>query len=332
MTAATLLPSPGAPAGQCGSARLDHRAVLYAGYGGPRGLLAGAAPFLHDALDQGSAPIVVTTTPATQAIRTTLGATADQVTFVAAEDLYIHPVRALAAYDRLVRRRAPDRVWVLAEPLWHGLTPSQTAEWMRYEAVVNAAFAASGARVACLYDTGRLPADILQAARRTHPILSEGSTPLRSPAYQDPRAYCAELARAPLPGPPVPPVVLPLAEGQRDFHKLRRRLADHATAAGMAAPAGRLMLMAVSETAANAARHGTGPMQARTWAADGQMIVEVIDYGHWKPDPLLGYLPPEPGLGFGMWGVRLLADGVEVRTGWAGTTVRLAFNVAGARR
>jgi hypothetical protein len=40
---------------------------------------------------------------------------------------------------------------------------------------------------------------------------------------------------------------------------------------------------------------------------------------------MLGYAPPASAAsgGFGLWGVRMLADAVEVRAGWDGTVVRL---------
>ena len=305
------------------AAALDHAAILY---DGRAALLAAVVPFVREALESGGVVVAVTTAATGDALAAGLAAQASGVLFAGAESVYTHPVRALAAYDRFVRRHRPARVWVLAEPFWR--TFDRPDRWVGYEAAVNAAFADSGAQVRCLYDTGFLAPAVVDGVLLTHPILIDALVRRPNPGYRDARSVLSELRAAPLPGPPQVPLLIPLAEGQLDIRALRHDLAVYATTAGMAEPAVRLMLIAVCEVAANAAKHGTDPMQVRVWHQGGALVVEVIDCGHWRPDPLLGWIPPEPGLGFGMWSARLLADAVDIRTGWSGTTVRLTFPIS----
>ena len=300
-----------------------HRALLY---GGEDEFLAAAVPFLRDGLEAEDTVLAVVPEPNMMALRGTLGPDAEPVMFVDADQFYLHPVRTISEYHKIVLGSVPKRVWALAEPVWLGRTRQETTEWERYEAIVNAAFATSGAQVICPYDTRKIGYGVIEAARRTHPVLIQGQGPYSSRHYDEPEHFATLIDQDPLPPPPGRPEVMGLAESE-DFRDLRAFVGDHAIMLGMSGEAIRPYLMAVCEVATNAVRHGAPPMEVRTWAQDGDLVTEVVDYGHWRPEPLIGHLPPAPGTGIGLWGVRLLADTVELRTGWGGTVVRISSKI-----
>jgi anti-sigma regulatory factor (Ser/Thr protein kinase) len=83
--------------------------------------------------------------------------------------------------------------------------------------------------------------------------------------------------------------------------------------------------MAVAELAANTLAHTSGPGTLTLWAVDDEVICQVQDQGQ-ITDPLAGRLrpaPDAPGGGRGLWVVHQVCDQVEIRSGRAGTTVRL---------
>lgn len=85
------------------------------------------------------------------------------------------------------------------------------------------------------------------------------------------------------------------------------------------------LVIAVAELAANTLAHTSGPGTLTLWIADDEVICQVQDQGQ-ITDPLAGRLrpaPDAPGGGRGLWVVHQVCDQVEIRTGQAGTTVRV---------
>ncbi|HEY7484288.1 MAG TPA: sensor histidine kinase [Streptosporangiaceae bacterium] len=298
---------------------LVHQALVY---DGEQEFLAAATPFLRAGLAAGSAMLAVVPRPRIDALRAELGADGADVQFVDAVGWYQHPVRTIAAYDAFLRAHAPKPVCALTEPFCQDRSPLETVEWIRYEAIVNAAFGASGAAAMCAYNRYAVPDDVIAEARRTHPEVVEDGTPQPSHGYTDPGRVSADCDRTAL---PLPPRYSSMPIVSEDMHDVRRFVADCAAEYGL--PSGGLstLLVAVTEVATNAVKHGTPPMAVRMWAADGDLICEVADCGYWRPGDLLGFLPPASAAagGFGLWGVRMLTDLVQIRTSWDGTVVRL---------
>lgn len=110
-----------------------------------------------------------------------------------------------------------------------------------------------------------------------------------------------------------------------DLRTVRRFVAAQAADAGMTAERVDDMVYAAHEVAANAHVHGGGSATLRTWSAGGEFLCEVADGGEGMCDPQAGHAPPSTAQigGRGLWLARQLCDFVQVRTGAAGTVVRL---------
>ncbi|MDQ4103914.1 MAG: MEDS domain-containing protein, partial [Actinomycetota bacterium] len=119
---------------------LAHQALLYRS---KEEFLAGTVPFIRDGLDCDDPIRIATTDRNTSWLRAELGPAARHVTFCENSQWYGHPVRALAALDRVVRALGGGgrRPRIIREPLWTAGTGSERKEWARHESLVNAALA-----------------------------------------------------------------------------------------------------------------------------------------------------------------------------------------------
>jgi anti-sigma regulatory factor (Ser/Thr protein kinase) len=292
-------------------------------YAGPDTFLDAAVSFLLQGLEADEAVLAVAPAASTDALREALGSDAADVAFRDATHWYSQPTRTIAAYSSFIDDRPGMRIRALAEPAWVCRREADLAEWTRYESLVNHAFAQVDASVLCLYDRHTTPAGILDGALRTHPELLDDSGPRLNHAYTDPSVVCAEVDRQPL--PPVPPDAREMPVDGIDLCALRAFVGDHAADHGISSARLHDLLVATTEVATNAIRHGLPPVVCRTWADDGDLVVDITDGGNWRPDGQPGFLPPDPFLrsGFGLWGVRMLCPLVQLRTGPNGTDIRL---------
>jgi hypothetical protein len=314
-------------------------------YESEQDFLSGAMPFLRVGAAAGDAVLAISGQVNLELLRACLGPDAAQVRFIKAADFYHHPARTLARCltfaDELALRGR--RLRLLGEPIWHGRAPLEVAEWQRIEAIVNVAFSGTGASILCPYDLRSLPPAILDGARRTHPMAVHGGEPRANSAYMDPWAYISVFDRRPL--PPPPRFAETLRVDSADLYWLRAFVAEYGRDAAVVDSAMSHLLMSVTEVVTNAKRHGAPPIMLRLWTepgggmrdprrepAAGMLVCEISDGGHWLPVPGLGLVPPGPSAPgrFGLWAVRLLCSKVQVRTGRAGTTVRLHLPAAAA--
>ncbi|WP_447002210.1 anti-sigma factor RsbA family regulatory protein [Saccharothrix isguenensis] len=290
--------------------------------------LAATVPFCLDGLDRDDAVLAVTTTANITLLRDSLGDDARRVEFVDADSWYRAPGRTLAAYHRYVDDRSArhQRIRIIGEPVWHGRDPLATAEWTRYESVINLAFADSAAWIVCPYDTRALPEQVVADARRTHPDLVTGPVAEPSPAYVDPALFCGESEHRPTAGEKS-------AAGMRfgpDLSAARRFTATNAAALGLPPADTATLVIAVNEVVANAVEHGGGSGRLSLHRAGRRITCDITDNG---PSPLTdwftGYLPPDPARtrGHGLWIVRQLCDLIEIHPTATGTTVRLHLDI-----
>jgi anti-sigma regulatory factor (Ser/Thr protein kinase) len=252
-----------------------------------------------------------------------LGSAAAGVDFVEAGAWYDAPGRTLAAYGRYVdaHKDGSRRVRVIGEPVWHGRTSLEEAEWIRYESVINAAFAGQPAWIVCPYDERTLPARIVAAAGRTHPQLLAGHGVRASAAYVEPDAFTCAGDHLPLPPPPGTAAEIGF---DGDLHLMRGRVKAAAERLGLPKEPMERLLLAVNEVATNAVEHGGGHGRILMWAEETSVVCDVTDPGRLQAR-LPGYLPPDPGTGrgHGLWVARQLCELLEIRSGSSGTQVRL---------
>lgn len=105
----------------------------------------------------------------------------------------------------------------------------------------------------------------------------------------------------------------------------------HASSAGLPPERAADLVLAVSEIAANTLRHTSGDGLLRVWHTEQEILCQVQDRG-WITDPLAGQQRRAAiERGHGLWVVNQVCDLVEVRTGQAGTTVRMHMRLGEVR-
>ena len=294
---------------------LVHRALLYAS---PREFLAGVLPFIDEGLHRGEPVLAVTSERNSSLLREQLGVAADDVRFVDHVRWYDAPGRTLAACHRYMREHITghDRVRVVGEPVWAGRDALETAEWTRYDALVNVAFAETPTSMLCPYDSRTVPARVVADARRTHPWLDGG----RNESYLDPAAFFAAFDKE-LP----PPAERPATIGfHGDPGPVREFVAHEGRRYGLPRERVDDLVIIVNEVTTNAIRHGAGYGTVLVWREGRRLLCEVTDPGEAKGD-LFGAVPPDPESdhGHGLWVARQLCDLLEIRTRQPGTTIRM---------
>ncbi len=297
------------------SEQLRHGAFAYEG---DDEYVARSLGFLKEGLEAGEGCIVAHTRDGIATRRDALGPDAERVSFVDVGSVYTRPARALAAYcGTLVRQlRNVPSVRAVAD-LQISPLREEWDEWVGYEALTNLAYSHLPAWVVCTYDVNGLPDAVLDEMGRTHPeVLGDGWQ--ASSHFEDPR----ELVRRLDPEPEPLPQLHSLAAGD-DLEGFRERLARELAAAKVPEPTALDMLVAATEVAANAVRHGGGIAEVRVGSAEGRFVCEVIDRGGGFDDPAAGYLVPRAGVGKGLWVARQLSWRLESFHSPRGFTVRL---------
>ena len=279
-------------------------------YGSDADFLASTTGFVRAGLDAGDAVLAVVSARNVTLLGDALGERSREVELVDAHDWYDYPSRTLGRYHAYCERHGADRrVRIIGEPVWTGRTAFETREWMRYESLINLAFADSGHWILCPYDIRALPESVVRSAARTHPELVQ--EPCVAGDYADPAAFsaeCEEPGTAPLPA---------AAHGIRFTRggsaAVRRALAAHARRLGLPEQRAYDLVAAVHETVVNTVRHGAGHGVVRLHSDPDYVICEVADGGMHTAaarPPFPGHLPPKPRAanGHGMWLVRQLSD------------------------
>jgi transcriptional regulator with XRE-family HTH domain len=168
---------------------LKHRVVSY---GSDDAYLAAAVPFLLEGLERDDCVMAVTTSVRIGALRDALGSNATHVEFREASEWYVSLHGAASAYRTFVQERLERGVpWIriIGEPVWGGWSDEETAEWFRYEAMINLSFASSPATILCTYDTSAMSESAIESAHRTHPQIASAGDVTASATYQEPEDY-----------------------------------------------------------------------------------------------------------------------------------------------
>ena len=307
-------------------ARFRHEVFLHRG---DREFLAGALAFVREGLAQDETVVVVEPRSRLALVRDALGEDAGAVGFIDVDEVGGNPGRLLPLLAATVAEHtgAGHGLRVLGEGAHAGRRRPELDECLVHEALVNHAFGPGPAwRLLCPYDAAALPPDVTAAALRAHPARpgpGSGGPGPASVASCDGADLAALTGEAPL-APPTD-VVLRGEFGRRDLPAVRRTVHQFARSCGL--PEGKTanLELAASELAANSVRHGGGTGSIGLWREPDAVVVEFTDAGRLE-DPLVGRRRPEDpqGSGMGLYLVHQLCDLVQVRTGPAGTTVRVS--------
>jgi anti-sigma regulatory factor (Ser/Thr protein kinase) len=296
-------------------AALRHNAFVY---GSDEEYVERSVAFLKDGLEAGERAIVVNTRDGLAMMRDALGPDAERVAFLDVSSTYTRPARAVAMYYGafLEHLRTAPSVRAVAD-FQCGPTPRDWEEWTGYEAITNLAYAHLPVWVVCTYNANGLPDPVLEGVWSTHPeVLADGW--VKSDQFEDPR----ELVRRLTPAPEPLPELRSFSAGE-DLELFREQLARELVAEEVPQAKVLDMLVAGTEIAANAVRHGAGIEEVRVGRAQGRFVCEVIDRGGGFDDPVAGYLAPREGAGTGLWVARQLTWRVESFHSPRGFTVRI---------
>jgi anti-sigma regulatory factor (Ser/Thr protein kinase) len=298
-----------------------HEAMFYSGQ---EGFLEGAMNFIEQGVRASEQVLVVVGAAKIGLLREALGSEADEVDFADMSDVGSNPNRIIAAWQDFVERRGRPgrRIRGIGEPIYPSRAPAELAECQRHERLLNVAFEDAGAFwLLCPYDTAALAPEVVEEARRSHPVLSDGH------ARFDSRQWVGiEQAQAPsvspLPEPPTAPSEVHFDGGS--LASVRLVAASRARGAGFGADQTNELVLCVNEVASNSLRHAGGTGVLRAWTDRDCVVCEVRDRGRFD-QPLAGRFRPAPDdeAGRGLWLANQLCDLVQIRSLPDGTAVRL---------
>ncbi len=311
-----VVPAPGP--------RYVHDALFFSS---PDELAAATVPFVQEGLAAGDA-VVVAASPATADVVRQAVDGDERVRVVARSASYARRTpAAVTAFRRLADEftaTGARRVRVVGETDF-GRTEREQLEWQRYEAVINDALGPWPLWGLCVFDTTRLPDQVLESVTRTHPTVVAGRSRTPNPRFVDPADYLRGL---PVPVEPLQAGVPRLAvDDVADPIALRHAVAAELASVGGAREVVEDFLLAVDETTSNAIRHGAPPVGLQLWTSADRVVCAVTDHGRGLDDPFAGYGPAHgqdlSRGGMGVWLARQLCDHVDISSGPDGVTVRL---------
>ena len=317
-------PDGRAPTG-AGPQRFEHQSLFYAG---EDEFLEGTLPLIDEALAL-EQPVLAAVAPVRiSLLREALGARAGWVDFVDMHALGRNPACIIPAWQQFLEERDPlgDPVLGIGEPIWPGRSDAELTECERHESLLNLAFAGGQPwRLVCPYDLDGLDDHVIEAAQRNHPFVSTGGASARNGSYR-PADWPVGAFEGTLPEPP--PFAEEIGFSREQLGAARRAVAAQAAAALLAEERRQQLVLAISELASNSVRYGGGSGRLRMWREDGTLLCEVLDSGQIDA-PLAGRIRPRPEqlTGRGLWLVNQLCDLVQIRSGSAGTAVRLHMDL-----
>lgn len=307
-----------------------HECVMYSGIDE---FVAMAVTFIAGGLDRNQPVLVAVIEPRLRAIRDALGDAADRVVFIDMAELGQNPARILPEWRDFVARSGGRPMRGVGEPIWAGRRATEIVECQFLESLLNVAVDPDTPLwLLCPYDIASLTDDVIAEARRAHPVVgssprlddrgSQHSAELRTADGQDDGIidHLQALFTAELPAP--------LRSATSGTYCSTRDLAvevlQQAAAAGIATMRSVKLATAVGEIAAAGAGQSGGPVDVRFWQDEHALVCEVRDDGV-ICDPMVGRGTTLVAQTRDR-SIRLaneLCDLVQVRSGTAGTTVRV---------
>jgi anti-sigma regulatory factor (Ser/Thr protein kinase) len=295
-------------------------------------LLDAALPYVHAGL-RGGDLVVLSCPPST--VRLLCDALGERASTLESEPrLSLLGARAPDAlttcrnYLERAKGSGSGRLRVLAD-VDFGDEPAGWREGKRFESVFNRFQGDAPVSALCLYDSRRLPREVVTSAAQTHPELVHGSTWSASRRFQEPDSYVPSL---PVPRSPIEDGTPLLAvDDAPALPHLRHQLGAVFAALVRDVDQREDLHLGASEIAANAFRHGVRPISAHVWSDGRRLICAITDRGTSYSDPFGGFTPAH-GLdlsrgGMGLWLARKLWDHVDLLSGAHGLTVRLSTQI-----
>jgi len=234
-------------------------------------------------------------------------------------DLGRNPARLIPEWRSFIDKHAGQRVLLAGEVVWPGRSPAEIREATRHEALVNLAFSEARATMLCAYDVTRLAPSAVADARRTHPEHVTDGEPVTAASHA-PTWEIPPGCDRPLPPPPAGAETLTY---DADLAPVRRLVESHTRRTTLGADRAADLILAASEVAANTLGHARSGGTLQVWHDEQEILCQAQDPG-WINDPLAGRVRRGPdGRGHGLYLVNHVCDLVEVRTGPAGTTIRM---------
>ncbi len=293
-------------------------------YSGTEGFLAAVVPFIRDGLERGQPVMVAVIRPRIDALRGALGTDAERVEFMDMAELGRNPARIIPAWRSFVERHSADSAPIrgVGEPVWAGRRRAEIEECQFHEALLNLAISPDTPLwLICPYDADALGADLIDEAHRSHPAIIERESYRGSTTYGGAYHVGALFGRdLPPPVGPVRNLVVTGSDGPQVADWVRR----WAEASGLSAQrSGRLAAAMRAITQANVNRPGRSEV-LQIWQDGAALICQIHDAGHVQ-DPLVGRRPDgkDNPRGRALRLANELCDLVQVRSGAAGTTVRV---------
>jgi anti-sigma regulatory factor (Ser/Thr protein kinase) len=298
-----------------------HEALFHRGEGE---LLAGTLPFIEEGMAGGEPVLVAACEARIGLLRSKLNGRPDAVRFEDVSDVGRNPARLIPLWHEFVGTHAVAGrpVRGIAEPVWAARRPAELVECAHHESLLNVAFAdAPELRLMCVYDTELLPGAVIDAARRSHPLVVDAGGVRDNDDYVPPHEGNGMLDD-PLPDPSATPHEFGFS--MPELNEMRSFVYQDAKAAGLDPERTANLVLAVSEVATNSVRHGGGHGTVRAWREPDALVCEVRDKGRIE-SPLVGRERPSPSQleGRGLWLVNQLCDLVQIRSSASGNVVRL---------
>jgi hypothetical protein len=274
--------------------------------------LAGTARFVADGVSAGEPVLVAVPESGIGLLRERLGGQADQVHFIDMTEAGRNPGRIIPGVLMAFSASTQGRFRMIGEPIWPGRTELEYPACVQHEALINTVFEGRRGVILCPYDAAALPGHVIEDARRTHPVVIDGTTRVASQWYTDPSGL-ADIYNVPLPPPPASAEEHTFSVGT--LAHMRKLVAAYAN--WLRREQVEDLVLAVNELATNSILHASGRGVLRMWREVDTVVCEVSDSGE-------GFPPSFTGLsGFGIVMVNLLCDLVRTHTSHSGTTVRV---------
>lgn len=300
-----------------------HAALLYAGQ---QGFIERTVPFIRAGIEAEEPTLVVLPKQKIELLRTEIGSHGPQVQFADMQQVGSNPARIIPAWRRFAEAHPGRPLRGIGEPIFPARGRAELRECQHHERLLNPALAGSWLYLLCPYDTEAMGPDVIEEARRSHPLVHEGGAERASEQFLGP-AGDAGLLHEPLPPPSAEFESVPIV-GVEDLGATRAFVQAQLERAGLSLSRQADLVLAMNEIATNSIAHGQRGAEVRLWREPDALVAEVRGGGR-IDDPLVDRtaVPPSSTGGRGLWLANQLCDLVQLRSLGDGVVTRMRVRV-----